>query len=63
MAIFFSSLLKIYILTFNYHAMILIMYFSAQIQQIKPEAYAQSDDLVLLCFNDFAYPVQSSFHL
>lgn len=63
MAIFFSSLSKIYILTFNYHAMILIIYFPAQIQQIKPEAYAQGDDLVLLCFNDFAHPVQSSFHL
>lgn len=63
MAIFFSSLLKIYILTFNYHAMILIMYFPAQIKQIKPEAYAQGDDLVLLCFNDFVYPVQSRFHL
>lgn len=55
--------MKIYILTFNYHAMILIMYFPAQIKQIKPEAYAQGDDLVLLCFNDFAYPVQSRFHL
>ena len=43
--------------------MIFIMYFPAQIQQIKPEAYAQSDDLVLLCFNDFIYPVQSRFHL